>query len=256
MLIHASDNKGNPVPLSAAVLQVYADKQPVQIDELKPANQVPVRFVLLLDLSGSNKDKIEFEKKAAAQIFEALSKGSNQGYFGWFNDKVAISRQPLSVPVLNSFLARDIKPQGGTVLYDAIRQACAQPLSRTNNNPLFRRVLFLISDGEDDASYTTESQAEQIAEGEGVAVFALTLVGTSGANRGKRALQRLAQNTGGNVVVLNGPGQYLHKLLDPLQGQYLLTFTPPEAKKGSIQRLEVKSSDRSIEVFAPAGYSR
>src|SRR5689334_1427722 len=73
VLVHAADKQGGAVAISEKSLTIHVENEQVQVLELKPANNSPMRFVLLLVLSGSNRDEFEFEKKAAAQLFDALS---------------------------------------------------------------------------------------------------------------------------------------------------------------------------------------
>jgi VWFA-related protein len=253
ILINASDKYGNTVSLSRSSLEVYVDKKLIQIEELKPAAGAPLRFVLLLDLSGSNIDKLKFEKKAAAQIFEALSKGNNEGYFGWFNQRVAISAHPMQLSEVNQFL-RNANTGGGTALYDAIAQASEQQLHRSSGSSSVRRVLFVITDGEDNQSHIAASDAAKTAQREGVPVFSLCLLSSSPRATGGAVVKKLAHDTGGNAVVLDSPKEFLGKLLQPLVTQYFLIFAPPPSKQ-NLTRLEIKSSDHSIEIAAPSGYS-
>lgn len=252
VLINASDKHGNAVSISQSSLELFVDKKQAQIEELKPATGAPLRFVLLLDLSGSNIDKLKFEKKAAAQIFEALSKGNNEGYFGWFNHRVAISARPMQLSEVNQFLS-NANTGGGTALYDAIAQACEQTLHRSSGVSTLRRVLFVITDGEDNQSHIAASETEKVAQREGVPVFALGLLSASPRATGAAVLKKLARTTGGNAVVLDSPKEFLDRLLHPLDTQYFLTFTSPVVGK-DLTRLEIKSSDHSIEIAAPSGF--
>ena len=192
VLIHAADRQGAAVAISDKSLTVHAENEQVQVLELKPANIAPMRFVLLLDLSGSDRDEFELEKKAAAQLFGALSKGNSEGYVGVFSEEVVISTRPLRLQELNEFLD-GVQAHGGTALYDAVIKACDQ-LSRGPGAPSSRRVMLVITDGEDNASRVRQADAVKIAQRDGVPVFAPRLqgrkntheVGTRDGRRGSR----------------------------------------------------------------------
>jgi VWFA-related protein len=253
VLIHGANKRGNPVALSQTSLTVYADRQQAQITELEAANNVPLRFVLMLDLSRSDRTNLLFEKKAAAQIFEALAKDGNEGYVGAFSHEIEISARPLQLPEVNAFLSQ-AEASGGTAMYDAIVEAC-DTLGHGIGAPAARRILFLISDGQDSQSLFSETKAIRFAQHHGVAVFALALVPTLPIGPGGAVLKQIAQETGGTAVVLSSPDEFLDKLLGPLETQYFLTFTPPPASPSTGRHLEVKSTDHSIRVFAPSGYA-
>ena len=116
-----------------------------------------------------------------------------------------------------------------------------------------RRVLFVITDGEDNQSHITATETAKIAQREGVPVFALGLV--AWGRKGGTILQKLAHETGGNAVVLDAPHEFLNKLLRPLSSQYFVTFTSSTIPQGTLRSLEVKSLDHSIKITAPAAYS-
>jgi VWFA-related protein len=252
LLISISDKHGRAVSVSKSDLNVRADKRPVEIQDLASAKDVALKFVVLVDLSGSNGDKIEFEKKAAAQIFEALSTGSNEGYFGWFNQEVHISTHPMQVAEVNQLLSR-AKTGGATALYNAVAGACQQRLGHVGNTPPLRRVVFVITDGKDNQSQVSASDVAKLAQQEGVLVFAVGLSSYK-APEGDRVLTKLAEETGGNAVILEGPGKFLDRLLQPLDTQYFLTFNSPAVPDGKTHALQVKAADHNIKIQAPFGY--
>lgn len=252
VLIYATDKQGAPVALSESFLAVHVDGQKVAITKLESAADVPMRFVLLLDLSGSDKEKLVFEKKAAAQIFESLSKDRNEGYLGAFTEEVKISTRPLRLSEVNAFLSQ-AQAYGGTALYDAIIKAC-DLLRDGPPAPSVRRVLFLVTDGEDNASRVPAAQAVKVALRDGVTIFSLRLLSSDPRSRGEKTLKKFARETSGAVLPTSSNTD-IQKLLKPLDAQYFLTFSSPPPLQENTRELQVKSTDHSIEVFAPAAYS-
>lgn len=253
VLIYGTDKQGAPVALSEPSLQVHADGQKVAITRLESAADVPMRFVLLLDLSGSDKDKLVFEKKAATQIFETVSNERNEGYLGAFSEQVKISTRPLRLSEVNTFLSQ-AEAYGGTALYDAIIRAC-DLLHDGPAAPSVRRVLFLVTDGEDNASRVSAAEAVKVAQRDGVTTFSLRLLSSAAArSRGEAILKKFARETGGAALATSSIKD-IEKLLKPLDAQYFLTFSSPPALEENTRKLQVKSTDHSIEVIAPAAYS-
>jgi len=258
--IRASDKQGNPVTLSKSSLTVHSGHQQLEILDLKPAKDTPLRFVLLIDLSESDTSKLTFEKKAAQEIFKALSKPGNQGYIGGFNQTVTISTVPMQSPEVSAALA-EANAGGGTALYDAISQAC-DLLAKGADSPSVRRLLILITDGEDNQSHVTPSEAAKLAERAGVSIFALGFpsrylspIGQSGGPSGVSVLKKFANDTGGNFVWLEKSTDFLEPLLQPLDSQYFLTFKSAPVPAGKTRDLDIKSADRSVKLFAPSAYA-
>ena len=249
LLVSISDKHGKPVSVAASDLSLFLDGQPVPIRELKPAQDIPLRFVVLLDLSNSDRDKIDFERNAATQLFETLSnKPSASGYLGWFSLQAHISTHPVSVRDATEWL-KHANAAGPTALYDAIATACSGTLERGSANELVRRILFLITDGEDNQSRISLTDAAKAAQSQAVPIFSLGILNDAPIRKGGVALKNLAKETGGNAVLLDQPGRFLDKLLQPLETQYVLTFDTPPAALRSVQ-LELKTQNRSLELTA------
>ncbi len=93
-----------------------------------------------------------------------------------------------------------IDSKGGTALYDAI-MASADYLTKNAKRP--KQVLLVITDGEDNASSTTlEETVRRIQDLQGPVVYSIGLLydepgGGREARRAKRALEMLANETGG-----------------------------------------------------------
>src|SRR5690242_3506742 len=250
LLLSISDKHGKPVSVAASDLTLFLDGQSVPIRELKPAQDVPLRFLVLLDLSNSDRDKLEFERKAATQLFEALSNKPNAaGYLGWFSLQTHVSAHPVSVTDATEWVKR-ATVGGPTALYDAVVTACTNTLRRNAATEPARRILFLITDGEDNQSRLHPSDAVKAAQTEGVPIFSVGILNPAPIRKGGAALKNLAKETGGNTVLLEGPGHFLDKLLEPLETQYVLTFDVAHTAPHSVQ-LELKAPNRKLELVAP-----
>jgi hypothetical protein len=154
-----------------------------------------------------------------------------------FNSLVDISAQPLQI--LQAQRALDEAQFGdGTAVYDAIEQTCARKLSRLGSPETPRRVIFLISDGEDNASHVPHTDAELAAEVEGVTVFSLvtrpSLVESRGPlsaeGRGAQFLKELSRNTGG----------------------WTLSIVPSQSNDRKLHSLRIKSSQKGADLATPA----
>lgn len=172
VFLTVSDKHGSPARPDQSELRVSVDKQAAQISVLRSAKTDPLLFAVVVDTSRSNARSADAIRTAALQLFQGLATEHNQGYLVLFNVSAAISARPLQVSEAQKLLEL-AGFGGGTAVYDAIEQTCIQKLSRSGNPNAARRVMLLISDGEDNQSHVTPTKAQEEVEKEGVAVFSL-----------------------------------------------------------------------------------
>src|SRR5439155_10577084 len=87
-----------------------------------------------------------------------------------------------------------VEARGGTALYDAII-ASSDYLMKSH---LQRKVLFVVTDGEDDASQENLEQAvHRLQQENGPTVYAIGLLGDEKVRRARRALEAIADRSGG-----------------------------------------------------------
>jgi len=201
------------------------------------------------------RDKVKFEEEAARQIFQALAKGENKGYVGWFTNDILISKHPMDIAAVDRFLTK-VTYEGPSRLYDAIVEACQQTLSRANSPASTRRIVFVITDGEDNQSHTARADAVKAAQRQGVPIFALGMLSSAPGSRGRgrEALSKLTKETGGTSVLLDEPGKFLDELLKPLAAEYFVTIHSPALPKGGTHPLQLKCADHGVHVVAPTEY--
>jgi hypothetical protein len=231
-----------------ADLSVFIDKQPAQILSLSPAREDKLLFALLIDISTSEAREADPIRKAAWQIFESLSSEGNQGYLVFFSHEVIRSNVPLQPASARTDLDQ-VKFGGGTALFDAIGTTCRKALRRSANPDAPRRAILLLSDGEDNSSRYTLKEAEEAAEVEGVAIFSLS---KAGSPSGEQKLEKAGQDTGGLSIVADELGSGVAPLLAAVHGQWKLTLRPQQAPDQKLHSLEIKISQKSVRISAPA----
>jgi Ca-activated chloride channel family protein len=251
IFLTASGKHDSPITPTQSELSVSVDKQAAQVNTLRAAKSDALLFAVVVDASKSDAGGAALIKKAALQLFQALSTDGNRGYLVLFNVSVAISRQPLQVSEAQSVLDA-AKFGGGTAVYDAIGQTCVQKLSRSGNPDTPRRVILLISDGEDNQSHVTHTAAEETAEKEGVAVFSLITESSLAGPQGEHFMKEVSQNTGGRAISVKNPTDSVAPLLTAIEGQCALSFVPAQSLGQKLHSLGIKASQKDIRIFAPA----
>ena len=139
---------------------------------------------------------------------------------------------------------------GGTAVYDAIYEACDKELSHPPRPPgdqpdVVRRVMILISDGEDNLSTHTRSEAIEMAQRTSVVIYTIststqwiTLDDPSKEKSGNRKyhltegdkiLQDLADETGGRSFYpyhVDDLDQSFQDIGEELRNQYSIAYSP------------------------------
>src|SRR5258708_34980777 len=155
---------------------------------------IPVAMAIVIDNSGSMREKREKVNQACLNLVRS-SNAQDEVIIVNFNDEEFLDQDFTSdIGKLKEALEK-YDARGGTALYDAI-DASADHLKRNARRD--KKVIFVVTDGEDNASRDTLEQAAQSLQEEGgPTVYAIGLLGGEKERRARRALQILAQKTGG-----------------------------------------------------------
>ena len=119
-----------------------------RVTNVSPANE-PFNLVLLLDVSGSVEERMDFIRKAARDFLRTTSPQDRISIISFRDDVQIISdfttdRQSLSKKL------DEIDAGGGTALYDALGYVLAAPLKRLRGE---RTAIVVMSDGDDNKSF-------------------------------------------------------------------------------------------------------
>ena len=150
---------------------------------------LPLTIALLVDTSGSIRDKLKFEQEAAIEFFySTLHRGKDKGMVISFDSGVDLLQDFTDNPETLADAVRKIRAGGGTSLYDAIYLAVNEKLA---NQP-GRLVIILISDGDDNSSRISLTETLELAQRRNVAIYAIST--NSAAYFGSKDQDRGRQN--------------------------------------------------------------
>jgi Ca-activated chloride channel homolog len=177
---------------------VFEDSVPQTIVSFQHSD-IPVSMGIIIDNSGSMRDKREAVNEAALDLVRA-SNPSDEAFIVNFSDEAFLDQDFTSdINKLREGLSH-IESRGGTALYDAV-VASADQLAQGARRP--KQVLLIITDGEDNAStLNLEQTIRRIQDLQGPVVYSIGLLFGDDAHgaegrRAKRALQLLSDETGG-----------------------------------------------------------
>jgi VWFA-related protein len=200
---------------------------------------IPISLGILVDNSGSMRTKRQAVNSSALDLVHA-SNPDDESFVVNFSDEAYIDQDfTANVNKLRDGLSH-IDSKGGTALYDAI-MASADYLTKNAKRP--KQVLLVITDGEDNASSTTlEETVRRIQDLQGPVVYSIGLLyddtgGGREARRAKRALEMLANETGGIAFFpknLSQVDEIAAEVARDIREQYTIGYhsTKPAAQGG------------------------
>ncbi|MGD0294293.1 MAG: VWA domain-containing protein [Terracidiphilus sp.] len=235
------------------------DGRPQQISVFERQSELPLNLTLAIDTSGSVRKDMAEEADAARRFAHALLRSQDQMSLLQFATYVReLTPFTNKVAQIDHGLS-ELRGDWATALYDAICQAS----TRLGNNP-GRRVLVLISDGDDTASSATYAQALEKALRNEVMIYSLIDVPIeASAGRdlgGEHALITLAEQTGGKSFYVSDGGlnKAFAQVSDDLRTQYLLAYYPHNQEPGRVfHRIQVtipRATPQSFNIRHRTGY--
>src|SRR5262249_16025938 len=133
----------------------------------------PLRVGLLVDTSGSLKDRFHFEQAAATSFLrEAIHEPQDLGFVMGYANHPALTQDLTSDTTLLSRGVAALKPGGGTARFDAVAMA-SNKLSRTSEERQVAKVLVVLSDGDDNNSQIRVEDAINAAQQEGAVIYTI-----------------------------------------------------------------------------------
>jgi VWFA-related protein len=213
-----------------------------------------------VDTSGSIRDKLRFEQEAAIEFFyTTLRRGKDRGLVITFDSGVDLLQDYTDDPEVLANAVRRMRAGGGTALYDALYLAATEKLAGQSG----RRVIILISDGDDNSSRISMTETLETAQRNDVAIYTISTNGTTGSRsreqeRGDRVLKRFSDETGGRMFSpfkLQELTEDFLNIGEELRAQYTLAYRPTNAERdGTFRRIRINVADRRYQVRARQGY--
>ena len=236
---------------------VYEDGKPQQITYFKNED-IPVAMGIVIDNSGSMRDKRSSVNAAAINLVRS-SNPQDQVFIVNFNEEYFLDQDYTgSVPKLKDALER-IESRGGTALYDAV-VASADHLKKSG--ALEKKVLLVVTDGEDNASRESLEQAlRRLEEQNGPTIYSIGLLGEEHNKRARRALREMAEGTGGVSFFpkdLNEVQSITTQIAHDIRNQYTIQYKPtvPQSRGGyrAVKVTAQAQGYKNLQVRTRSGY--
>lgn len=251
--------------LTVSNFEVYEDGKRQKIEKFVAPSQLPLNIALLIDTSNSVKLKLPFEKDAGEDFIATVTTYRKK-------DKILLTSFDSDVELHQDFTdnqeqlihaLKKLKAGGYTKLYDGVYRIIEEKMANLQGSDA-RRIIVVLSDGEDTASERTLKEAIEMAQRYDVTIFGISTKNFKGIDTGMvegsddKALRRLCEDTGGQIFL---PSQKIElfksftQVAQDLRQEYVLFYTPTnQDKAGKKRQIRVKLIGADGRLYHKEGY--
>jgi VWFA-related protein len=278
ILASVRDKRGGLVAnLEKLDFTVLEDGKPQEIKYFERDTDLPLTIGLLIDVSRSQENLIDIERRAASAFFAQVLQKKDEAFLISFGEESELLQDytnsaKLLTSAMNGLQVSSgvggigpgpvptVGQPRGTVLYDAIYLAASEKLK----GEVGRKCIVVITDGVDEGSKLKIDEAVEGAQKADTVIYSIDYSDSAfygflgGAGGGYSALKRMSDETGGHVYQVDRKHsleEVFKELQDEMRSQYSIGYTPINDKKdGSYRKLDVRTIDKTQKVEARKGY--
>lgn len=239
-------------------IEILEDNKPQQVFSFERQTDLPITIAMLIDISGSQQWTLGEEVSAAKTFFrKVLRPKKDLAAVVTFEhesvleqnltsdlDKLTRALDGVRIPAETVTARRGGTPPinnsgvGSTALYDSVYSVSSDLLRREAG----RRVIILVTDGEDTSSSMKLRDAIERTWRSEIIVYSVGIGGPMGVDQG--TLKKIAAETGGRAFFPRSErdlDEAYAQIDEDLRSQYILAYTPANgARDGSFRTIQVK----------------
>jgi VWFA-related protein len=261
MLFTVTDKKGRFIMnLTKEDFEVFENKRKQEVAEFSAESDLPLRIALLIDTSNSIRDRFRFEQEAASEFVKSVIKTKqDKAMLVAFDTTPDIRADLVEDTNIIEKAIRELRPGGGTAMYDAIYMACQDRLQRDQPSTKYRRAMIILGDGDDNNSRHTRDQALEMAQKADAVIYAISTNLSRVETDGDKVLKYLTEETGGRAFFpfkVEDLEVSFENLASELRHQYNLSYRPePLIADGLFHPIDLRVRNRKdLVVHARRGY--
>jgi len=272
------DKKKHLIPdLTKEDFMIEEDGRPQEIRYFSRESDTPITLGIMVDTSPSQGKVLGVEQEEAKAFLHQVMSTKDLAFVLHFDVEVELLQDftadqrllahAIDETVINGG-AHGVLPSpmptgdsgGATHLYDAVYLASNELLK----NEVGRKVLILLTDGEDQGSKVKIQTALEAAQKSDVINYSIAIIdrsfywGHAMGFSGDSALKKLSEDTGGSVIEVNrakDTSAAFQQVARELRTQYLLGYSPANTKHdGSFRKIRVQVRNGDYKVQARRGY--
>ena len=257
-----TDKKGRRITdLKQKDFSVVDDNRPPsEIRSFHSETNLPLQVGLLIDASNSVRDRFKFEQEAAIEFLNQIIRPvRDQAFVVGFDVTPEVTQDFTDNTEALAHGVHELRPGGGTALYDAIYFACRDKILKNAKGLTVRRAIILLSDGDDNQSHVTREEAIEMAQRAEAIIYAISTNVSGTKGQGDKVLERIADATGGRAFFpfqLRDVANDFAEIQDELRSQYAISYKPADFKSdGHYRTIEIVANDRkNFRVRSRRGY--
>lgn len=239
------DAKGRVVKgVDRKKFQLFVDGYAVPIRDLHLENDLPISLGFILDTSGSMAGRKLDGSRNLIMAFLAERRQEDQLALWTFGNDQVVERFPFGMGwYLLPRMLETIKPWSTTALYDMVLRV-PEAMEKADHH---RRAAILLTDGVDNASMITASEATEIARGLETPIYVLGVEPPPEPDAAglsyEEILTLIADGSGGlyrRIPRAEDMPEVARTLLDELSSRYILTFTTSGVGQRKWRPIEVR----------------
>lgn len=242
VVLHATvvDETGRLVTyLDRSAFSITQNGQPETITSFR-REDIPVAIGIVVDNSGSMRDKRAKVNQAVLNLIRASNR-DDEVFVVNFGQTPYLDQDFTSDENLLQTALHQVSSRGSTALYDAV---VASDVHLRNNPRLEKKVLLLITDGQDNMSRETLQDAlRKLQSNKGAVLYAIGLTNEGMTRAGRDALVSLANSTGGSAYFpqsLDEVDTITRSIAHDIRSQYTLAYNPGGNIGTGYQRIQVE----------------
>lgn len=231
------------------------DTQQTDLTFFQGQSSLPLRVALVLDTSASMTGQFETEQEAVGGFLKQVIRREDRVTLFAFSDSIRAV-----IPINYNWhqvarRVRRLKPDGQTALFDAV---CAAARSLADDTSSVRRIIIVVSDGEENQSAATLPSAIASVLASGAVIYTVNAGNdfTSDlAKQGEAVLRNLSDATGGNyfkAAPTGDVGPAFGNIRKELRSQYSIAYKPLHFSAQQFHRVKVLVPN--LIVHCRAGY--
>jgi Ca-activated chloride channel family protein len=252
--------------LSVNNFEVYEDGKRQNILNFISPSQLPLNIAMLMDTSNSVKLKLPFEKDAAEDFVATVTtyRRKDQVLFATFDSDVELHQDftDSMEPLIRAI--KSVKAGGYTRLYDGVYRVIEEKMANLRGSDA-RRIIVVLSDGDDTASERTLRDAIEMAQRYDVTIFGISTKNFKGIasgtteNADDKELRKLCEATGGQIFLPSQKAELFRaftQVAEDLRQEYVLFYKPEnQAQSGKRREIKVKLISADGRLFHKQGYT-
>jgi len=236
---------------------IYEDKVAQTTKNFERMTNLPLSMGIMLDTSGSQQNVLQLEKDTGGAFLRRILRPKDEAFLISFDSNIdlladytnnasqlirAMNKAQINVPMGSSGIAGmgngpvNTQRTPGTLLYDAVFVAAHDKLHQEAG----RKVLIMLTDGEDEGSQLKMEAAIEAAQKSNAIIYVILIADRRAyamageMYSGAGAMEKMTKDTGGRMIDVGNNGNKLEdafaQIENDLRTQYLLSYTPLDTR--------------------------